>query len=103
MRERTSLAGRRFGVGTEAVDDALRMRFARAREWRRFSGFGVSEEVSDESKSISGVSWVLVKRSCISTRSPNWRGGGRVMLDIVLKPSSESTGWTGAMDDKIAN
>ena len=70
MRERMSLAGRRVGVGTEVVEDVLRMRLARARECSRFSGLGVSEEGSEDSRSISGVSWVSVMRACISTISP---------------------------------
>ena len=64
-----SLAGRSVGVGTEGVEEALRMRLARAREWSRFSGLGVSGEESDESKSISGVSWMLSTRTCISMMS----------------------------------
>lgn len=51
-----SLAGRRVGVGTDGLEDVLRRRLARALECSRFSGLGVSEEASEESRSISGVS-----------------------------------------------
>ena len=98
MRERMSFAGRSVGVGIEGVEDALRMRLARAREWRRFSGLGVSEEGSEKSTSISGVSWVWVTRSCMSIKSPDARRGGRIMLDMALEASSESIGCAGAMN-----
>ena len=99
MRERMSFAGRSVGVGTEGVEDALRIRLARAREWRRFSGLEVSEEEgSEKSTSISGVSWVWVTRSCMSIKSPDARRGGSIMLDMALEASSESMGCAGAMN-----
>ena len=57
----------------------------------------MSEEGSEESRSISGVSWVWVMRSCMSTVLPDVRLGGRIMLNVALEPSSESIGSAGAM------
>lgn len=68
------------------------MRLARARELNRFSGLGASEEESDGSMSISGVSWVLVKRACMSFVSLDWRCGTEFMLDKELVVLFESKG-----------
>ena len=74
-----------MGVGVEGMDEALRIRLARARECGRFSGFGVPDEESEDSMSISGVSWVLSMRACMSTVSLGWgRGGSSNMLDTEL-------------------
>ena len=92
MRERMSLAGRSVGVGTDRVEEVLRIRFARAREGNGFSGLGVSEEESEESMLISGVSWVLVMRAWISTMSPFSGRGGSVIFERGLAVSSDSIG-----------
>ncbi len=68
------------------------MRLARARELNRFSGLGASEEESEGSMSISGVSWVLVKRACISLISLDWGCGTKFILDKELAVSSDSKG-----------